>query len=159
MVNKNCVVINLKNKNKGQMTIVLGVGIILLIALAVVIFFLVKGWQSSGGLLGNSCGTVSPDSRDRCCVDRGLGNRFDVGVQKCITYTPPAGNPVQLPLVSIVTANGTKLPTNPTNPAPTPVSTPVPINTTLNNTVNGTRLNTTLNNTMNGTRLNSTGVR
>jgi len=118
MVKNDCVVINLKN-NDGQMwigTILVFVIIILVIA---GIFFLLKNIPGQGEDIIPSSPAPSPPAE------------------------PPPGNPVQLPLVSITTANNTVI--TPGEPIPQTNTTPIIVQNMSNTSINssGTLLNLT----------------
>lgn len=136
MVNKKYEGINLKNKHNGQ-TWLLGIGIILVIALIVVVFFLVKSWQMPIPI--NK--TNTPDT----------------------SGPPPVGNPTQLPLTKVTAANGSditpgKMQINNTSPVISPINNTLPVINTLHNiskTANITNL-TSVNLSINKTNTNGT---
>jgi hypothetical protein len=88
---------------KGNM-IIYGIGILLVVAALVygVIYITTKVSISN---TPNPCIEAAMGTKDNCCVTNGLGNKYDSGLQECITITPPAGNPTNLELVRVTDSN------------------------------------------------------
>lgn len=67
-------------QNKKALAVFFGVLIVLFIALSL------PYSPAKKPLLGNTCGTVSPDSRDKCCVEKRQGDRYNIVKGACVTF-------------------------------------------------------------------------